>query len=250
MLWADVAAAKASGGQWQQWLALPRPAGSGVYAAGTHTLASQLRMEPDALELLCVRALGTRLKTGVWEGLGAVGDVARAKARSEQWQHWLTLPRPVGNGVYAAGTHTLASQLRMEPGALELLCAKALGARITEGAWVKAGVVGVVRQQNNHKYILPCATDSDNYPQPIMAHSQPQPPWVLSPSERPAPFSVRADVLLQAARQQQAAVGEAGEAAADAAAAEKAGRKSRFRIQNTMKECVTSGGRKFSVPSN
>ena len=81
-LWGDVARAKARSEQWQHWLTLPRPVGNGVYAAGTHTLASQLRMEPDALELLFVRALGTRLKTGVWEGLVAVGDVERAKARS------------------------------------------------------------------------------------------------------------------------------------------------------------------------
>jgi hypothetical protein len=138
----------------------------------------------------------------------------------------------------------------MEPDALELLCAKALGMRMTAAAWVKAGVVGVVRQQNYHKYILPCATDNDNYPEPIMAYSLPQPPWVLSPAERPAPFSERVGVLLEAAQQRQAEEEAAKEAAANAAAAENAARKSRSGIQNTMKKCTTSGGRSFSVPAN
>ena len=70
-LWDDVAAAKASGGQWQQCLVPPRPKSDGVHAGGTCTLAPQVRVEPDALELLCARARGTELETSVCGGLGA-----------------------------------------------------------------------------------------------------------------------------------------------------------------------------------
>ena len=70
VLWGDVAAAKASGGQWQQWLDPPRPKSDGVHAGGTCTLAPQVRVESDVLELLCARARGTELETSVWGGAG------------------------------------------------------------------------------------------------------------------------------------------------------------------------------------
>ena len=80
-LWGDVKGAKEGDTLWQQWLVLPRPKGDGVHERGTCTLASQLQMEPGALELLCARVLGQRVKNGAWEGLGVTG-APRLKGRA------------------------------------------------------------------------------------------------------------------------------------------------------------------------
>ena len=46
--------AKMGGGVWKQWLMLPLPAGNGSMADGCYSLASQLKMEDAALQLLCL----------------------------------------------------------------------------------------------------------------------------------------------------------------------------------------------------
>ena len=128
-----------------------------------------------------------------------------ANAVSEQmstgtWEHWLLLPRPKGDGNLLQGCSTLALQLRMEPGALELLCSAVLPTRVQDKIWnTKLELSGPVRQHDRNKYILLHGNASTCAPN--MACTMQVPQWVIGPAERNMPALTR--VAQQHQQQQQ-----------------------------------------------
>ena len=178
-----------------------------------------------------------------------VGD---AKMGGGVWKQWLMLPLPAGNGSMADGCYSLASQLKMEDAALQLLCLACVGKRVNENFWALAGLPGCIRTLNTRKYLV-LHSDSQNT-MPDAAHTMAVPAWVAQASARPAPAAERRAALLLAAQQLalsplclsvQRQLQERGFNALVALV-----KRSRAGAVNGSRTHYTAGGRAFSLPSN
>lgn len=102
--------------------------------------------------------------------------VAEQKATGT-WEQWLLLPRPKGDGCLVQGCSTLALQLRMEPGALELLCDAALPRRLMGNEWNDTLMLpGAVRRHHRNKYIMLHGDECTC--EPNLAYTMQVPQWV------------------------------------------------------------------------
>ena len=98
---------------------------------------------------------------------------------------------------------TLALQLRMEPGALGLLCDAALPRRLMGNEWNDALMLpGAVRRHHRNKYIMLHGDECTC--EPNLAYTMQVPQWVTGPAERSAPASVRLEMQQQQQEQARA----------------------------------------------